>query len=117
MINYNIVFGWTVMVTVYFLIDASLRDYKTNEVKNKVWKMYLIVLSPIIFLNICVDPTHIFDILKTFAVTTLIGYSFFSIGLFGGADIKMAMALSIIYPYNTYIMVVVLLLSLIISFL
>ena len=59
---------------------------------------------------------HILDILKTLSVTTIVGYLLFKIGLFGGADIKMLMALSILYPLNSYVMILVLLLSLIISF-
>lgn len=105
-------FNWTIIVVIYFLLKASISDYTKHEVKNELWIQMLFVLSPIIAIWIYKDPLYIIIILKAFIITTSVGYCLFKIGLFGGADVKMLMALSIIFPENIYFIPLVLLISL-----
>jgi preflagellin peptidase FlaK len=105
-------FYWTVFVVAYFLITASISDYKKNEVENKLWINMLIVLSPIIIGQIYLDNTYIFDILLSLSFTSCILFLLYKFGVFGGADVKMLMALSIVFPENIFFIPIVLFVSL-----
>jgi preflagellin peptidase FlaK len=96
--------SWTeaarILVSLIFLIYSSWHDIRKREVSNKVW----LVFAPI---GLCLSLLHIsssvdrsFPILMATSVTVTTGLSFllFYLGLFGGADAKALICLSITIP-------------------
>jgi preflagellin peptidase FlaK len=90
----------TVAVTLCILIYASWSDYKTREVSNRVWAVYLPIAAVLSVSDILLyDPSKL--ILFGVSVGFTVGLSFllFYSGAFGGADSKALMCIAVALPF------------------
>lgn len=80
------------------LLYASYLDLKYRKVSNKYWLMMLIFSLPfIVYTNI-----SIYILLLCFALMFIFGYIFFKFNLFGAADIKCFLVLSLLIGIKVF---------------
>lgn len=115
MITDTMLFNIVIFVTLYFLVDASLKDLKYNEVENGLWIRLLFIVLPFIVGNIIMDSSYIIKIIASFTTSSVLLFILYKIRVFGGADVKLLMCLSIIYPMNMFLIPIVTIISLIAS--
>ncbi|MDD4748846.1 MAG: A24 family peptidase C-terminal domain-containing protein [Methanosarcinaceae archaeon] len=82
-----------------FLLYASYSDLKHRKVSNRVWKGMLAAL----FVFVLYEASHgglpyIVQLSYSFFVIFILGYLFFCLGFFGGADAKALIVLSLLIP-------------------
>jgi len=91
-----------VVISIIFLFYASLSDYKTREVSNKVWIIYGpigLILSLTEFLVYSPSKIPLYGL--SVGVTFLMAFLLFYSGGFGGADSKAFMCISLALPFST----------------
>lgn len=82
-----------------FLIYSCYSDIKTRRVSNKVWLMMLSLGSLFIIYDIFVyGISYIFLILISTGFIFILVYLLFQLGVFGGADAKSLIVLSLFFP-------------------
>ncbi|MBS7644213.1 prepilin peptidase [Candidatus Bathyarchaeota archaeon] len=83
-----------------FLGFAALKDFKTREVSNKVWIMFAPIALILTTVNVMLtnNMSVLWLMLFSFAVTSVLAVITFYLGLFGGADAKALICLSIAVP-------------------
>jgi len=77
---------------------ASFLDIRTREISNKLWLAFLPFSTLVILLTIVTDLTQIPLIVTSIAITSGIALLIFYLGLYGGADAKALISLSIAHP-------------------
>jgi preflagellin peptidase FlaK len=77
---------------------ASVLDIQTREVTNKLWVIFLPLGTLLTTLSIIGDSTQIILIITSIAITSGIALLIFYLGLYGGADAKALISLSIAHP-------------------
>ena len=77
---------------------ASFLDIRTREISNKLWLAFLPVSALVTLLTIITDLTQIPLIATSIAITSGIALLIFYLGLYGGADAKALISLSIAHP-------------------
>ena len=93
-----------VLSLVGFLLSATLLGYsaysdlKTREVANLVWAIYLPSASAILGLKLYLYPQLLTMSLTSIVVMTGLSLLMFYLGLFGGADLKAFVCLSVALP-------------------
>ena len=98
----RILIATKVGISLVFLLYASWRDYKSREVRNKVWLIY----GPIAF-TLSLIEYLLFDFAKlslfglSVGFTFLIAFLLFYSGGFGGADSKAFMCIALALPFST----------------
>jgi len=96
--------SWTeaarILVSLIFLIYSSWHDVRRREVSNKVWLVFAPTALCLSFLHVSSNADGSFPILTaaSVAVTTGLSFLLFYLGLFGGADAKALICLSIAIP-------------------
>ena len=90
---------FSVIFCTFILIYACYSDIKKRSVTNKLWLLMIAVGIPIAIYNMFIYGTpflirFIFSLLFTFALS----YLFFRLHLFGGADAKSLIAVSVLIP-------------------
>jgi len=94
-----------VILSLSFLLYASLSDWKQREVSNRVW----IVFAPIAFLLtiaqfVLFAQGSLLNYLLSFAITSAMSVALFYAGAFGGADAKALMCIALALPSPIYLM-------------
>ena len=84
------------------LIYASWRDIKERSVTNRLWLLMIAVGIPLATYNILIYRIPFFLILLTFSLlfTSALSYLFFRLQLFGGADAKSLICISMLIPIH-----------------
>jgi preflagellin peptidase FlaK len=77
---------------------ASFLDIRTREVPNKLWIIFLPFSTLVTALSIIEDFTQVTLVVTSIAVTSGIALLIFYLGLYGGADAKALITLSIAHP-------------------
>ena len=77
---------------------ASFLDIRTREIPNKLWLAFLPFSTLATLLTITADLTQIPLIVISIALTSGIALLIFYLGLYGGADAKALISLSIAHP-------------------
>jgi len=77
---------------------GSFYDMKTREVNDWVWVAYGTLGLALTVLRLLLDPSPLFLTLVSIAVTTLVSFGMFYLGLFGGADAKAIVCLGLAIP-------------------
>ena len=90
-----------VFLTLTILIIASAFDLKTREVPNRIWIISFPISIITISTHLLSNPDQLFISLVSVAITTTIAIAIFYLGLFGGADAKALITLSIVHPIST----------------
>jgi len=88
-------------VSFIFLLYASWHDFKKREVSNRVWIIYgpvglVLTLYSVYLLN---DIYWLFLLGLSAVLTLILSIGFFYLGLFGGADAKLLICLSLAMPW------------------
>ena len=81
-----------------FLLYACVSDLRKQEVSNSVWAAMLAALLPFIIYNQLSDTELLEAQVCSFLIIGSITIMFFEVGIFGGADTKMMIVLSLIFP-------------------
>jgi preflagellin peptidase FlaK len=83
-----------------FLLYASLRDYKTREVSNRVWAIYApIALALSLAELLLYESSQLPLFALSFGLTAGIALLLFYTGGFGGADSKALMCIALALPF------------------
>jgi len=94
--------GLQLIVSLLFLLYASWSDLKTREVENKVWAFFAAVGLPLsltyLFLNFSMGTLYYY--LVVYGTMSGLSLLFFFVGLYGGADAKALICLSLALPLN-----------------
>lgn len=91
------------MVCFALLGFASWQDLKKREVSNRVWKVFAPVGVSLSLLQLLVFDLGTWDLyLFSIGVSFLLSVALFYLGVFGGADSKALMCLSLTFPYAPY---------------
>ena len=91
-----------IALSLFFLLASSYYDYKDRRVPDTIFKFFMPIAAALTLIGIMLaaDP---FSQLVTFilylAVSVLVFYAVYYFGLFGGADAKMLIALSMAVPW------------------
>ncbi|WXG41352.1 MAG: A24 family peptidase [Candidatus Freyarchaeum deiterrae] len=81
------------------LVFASYSDWKTRTVKNHIW-LIMTIEGLAIAATRWVYTAELITTIFSYAVTFLISLAFFASKIFGGADAKAMMCVSLIIPQN-----------------
>lgn len=87
-----------ILTSMTMLGIASFLDIRTREVPNKLWTIFLPFSTLVTALSIIEDPTQVTLIVTSIVVTSGIALLIFYLGLYGGADAKALITLSIAHP-------------------
>jgi len=85
------------------LAYASWSDWRTREVSDYVWIVMVLIGAAILFTEWIfklIPPETYYMVAASIASSFAIGFSLFYLDLFGGADAKAIMSLSILFPLN-----------------
>lgn len=77
---------------------ASFLDIRTREISNKLWLIFLPFSTLVTSLTIAADLTQVPLTAVSIAITSGIALLIFYLGLYGGADAKALISLSIAHP-------------------
>jgi preflagellin peptidase FlaK len=91
---------------IFFFALASIFDWRTREVPDKVWLAFLPIGVALTATHLYIVPSLILLTVISAVLTVVISFTMFYFGLFGGADAKAIMCLGAtipLYPnsYNT----------------
>jgi preflagellin peptidase FlaK len=82
-----------------FLLYSCYSDIKTRRVTNKLWLMMLAIGSVFVVYDLWnYGFSYLFPIFRSSILTFIFVYILFQLGVFGGADAKSLIVLSIIFP-------------------
>ena len=81
---------------------SAYSDIKTREVSNRVWLIYLPTASIILCLRLFLNPQLLVTSLASIGVMASLSFLMFYVGLFGGADCKAFICLSIALPTHPF---------------
>lgn len=84
------------------LLYASWSDYKTREVRNRVWAYYAPIAAILIVVELLLfDSSMLPYMALSFGITTGFALLLFYTGGFGGADSKALMCIALALPFST----------------
>lgn len=86
------------LVSLLFLVVASISDLKTREVDDKVWLVYGPAGIALTAIRIILDPSIFVLVGISFAIAFLVSMGLFYFGLTGGADAKAIICLGLALP-------------------
>ncbi|MBC7085268.1 MAG: archaeal preflagellin peptidase FlaK [Methanolobus sp.] len=88
-----------ILICLPFLAYSCYSDIKTRRVSNKVWPIMLGAASPLVLYEmITLGLPYIFRTIISFIVIFVFVYILFIMHAFGGADAKVLMVISVIFP-------------------
>lgn len=90
----------SLFLTVLFFGIASVYDLRTREVPDRVWISYGLIGATLTFYRLFVNPSNLTLTITSVAVGTLISFGMNYFGLFGGADAKAIICLSLTVPVS-----------------
>ncbi len=89
-------------IGLFFLVWASRLDLKDRIVPNRIWKLFIVFAAPFTIYEIILYPHPTLEILlaliQLFFVSGL-ALAFYYLGLYGGADAKALIVLSLLFPF------------------
>jgi preflagellin peptidase FlaK len=91
-----------ILLCLAFLSYASYRDIKERRVGNRVWLIMLAAFSPFIIYELATSSspvTYLIQMAVSFGLIFVFSYVLFYLGAFGGADAKLLMVMSIVFPF------------------
>lgn len=90
------------LLSITLLGYSAYSDLKTREVSNWVWVIYLPLACIILGFKLFLNPQLLTVSLISVAVTAGLSFLVFYVGLFGGADFKAFICLSIALPTSPF---------------
>jgi len=91
------------LLSIILLGYSAYSDLKTREVSNLVWAVYLPLALALLSVRLILDPGLITLLVISIVAMACLSFLMFYLGLFGGADLKGFICLSIalpIYPFS-----------------
>lgn len=88
------------LLSLIILLYAAYTDLKIREVPNQVWIIYFPFASILLIFRILLNPELLIVTLVSIIIIFCISLSMFYVGLFGGADFKAFVCLSVALPVN-----------------
>ena len=89
----------TILFCFACLVYASWQDIKTRTIPNNFWLFMVLVALPFISYNIYTSRIPFLTTLfYSFLFTFVLSYLFFALNLFGGADAKVLICISLLIP-------------------
>lgn len=88
------------LLSIIVLLYAAYTDLKTREVPDQVWIIYFPLVSILLIFRILLNPELLIVSLMSIIIIFCISLSMLYVGLFGGADFKAFVCLSIALPVN-----------------
>ena len=88
------------LLSLIILLYAAYSDLKTREVPDQVWIIYFPLALLLLIFRILLDPNLLIISLMSIIIIFCISLSMLYIGLFGGADFKAFVCLSVALPVN-----------------
>lgn len=88
------------LLSLIILLYAAYTDLKTREVPDQVWIIYFPLALILLIFRILLDPKLLAISLISIVIIFVISFSMLYVGLFGGADFKAFICLSIALPMN-----------------
>ncbi|MEM3502124.1 MAG: A24 family peptidase C-terminal domain-containing protein [Candidatus Bathyarchaeia archaeon] len=85
-------------ISIIILGYSAWSDFKTREVSDRVWIIYLPISSILLSLRLVSNPQLIHIYAASIIITVGISILMFQTGLFGGADLKALICLSVALP-------------------
>jgi archaeal preflagellin peptidase FlaK len=96
----TIIIAAKVLITIIVLLYASIKDYQSREVSNRVWAYYAPVALILSLLELSFyEPSKLPFFGLSFGVTALFALLLFYTGGFGGADSKAFMCIALALPF------------------
>ena len=93
-----------VLFTTAILIYASWSDWKTREVDDKVWVLFIALTLPLTIIQILTTKFFIlnliYSLLLYFTIIFVLCFVLTYIGFFGGADAKSLLCLALAFPWQ-----------------
>ena len=86
------------LLSLTFLIIASIYDIRTREVPNKLWVIFLPFSIIATIAYAVANPSQIYLILASISITVIMAVMIFYMGLYGGADSKALIMLALTHP-------------------
>jgi len=96
--NADIVHIVKVAIAFAFLVEASRRDLKRRIVENRLWLYMLAALLPLDVVEYVIHPFNIVFAAVQAIFIIAFSYAVYWLGLYGGADAKALMVLSLAFP-------------------
>jgi Flp pilus assembly protein protease CpaA len=90
------------LLSIIFLSYSAYSDLKIREVSNRVWVIYLPLSVVVLMLKLFLDQRLLTISVISIAATTCLSLIMFYIGIFGGADAKAFICLSVALPTNPF---------------
>jgi archaeal preflagellin peptidase FlaK len=91
-----------ISLSIGVLLYASWSDYKTREVRNRVWAYYAPIAAILIVAELLLfDSSMLPYMALSFGITTGFALLLFYTGGFGGADSKALMCIALALPFST----------------
>lgn len=87
-----------IVLSMTFLSIASVYDLKKREVPNRVWEIFIPLSIINTAVNLLNNPSLLNITVISIAITVLIAFAIFYLGLYGGADAKALINLAIAHP-------------------
>ena len=88
------------LLSVALLGCASYSDLKTREASDKIWMIYMPLAALLLGLRLMLNPHLALIYSVSVVATVVISAVIFCLGLFGGADLKAFICLSVALPTN-----------------
>lgn len=88
------------LLSIIVLLYAAYTDLKIREVPDQVWIIYFPLASILLIFRILLNPEFLIVTLLSIIIIFCISLSMLYVGLFGGADFKAFICLSIALPVN-----------------
>lgn len=91
-----------ILVSVSFLTYSSWQDVRKREVSNNVWLIFAPAGLSLSLIEVLLGANELFPTFLAISiiVTTAVSFALFYLGLFGGADAKALICLSIAIPVH-----------------
>ena len=86
------------LLSIILLGYSAYSDMRTREVSNLVWAAYLPLALVILSVKLILDPRLLTLSIISIVTTACLSFLMFYLGLFGGADLKAFICLSIALP-------------------
>jgi preflagellin peptidase FlaK len=88
------------ILSIIFLSCSAYSDFKTREVSDILWIIYLPLSAVLLISRLLLDPRLMPVSIMSIAATSTLSLIMFYTGVFGGADAKAFICLSIALPTN-----------------
>jgi len=87
-----------ILIALLFLARACLFDLKERVVPNRIWREMLLVFIPLNAVEYFLENFNLFFAISQFAFMFFLCYSLYYLRLYGGADAKAIIMISLAFP-------------------